>query len=452
MKDSDIQAQIKERLDGWRINESVWDWIVRKTGIKPTIGGIESLAEKANISRTALRKLKKTQQHSLSRQDLRDSLAKYTFEIPSVKEPVKLGYYGYPPGYTYVALPAAHQRGYKELTTQSLSEAHRKDSPDTEFWLSPEQEKINHRIKTDFGNIVKLSKSNLEPCEYCVHVQYDSWPPDELESSIRGIPAHSEDCLVLHLSTQKHKLYGAASVRHGYGFELTIKICENCLNKLSEIFLVPISSLVTKIMSRHLLSQPKVASELGVPQATISRLLNNKTDFIKPNLLKNLYELWWFGPESIYKNEHRRLLLLVVDNWFDSGIDPELASKIESECHPDYPPWEEDWEFLIERGAITEPPGFSAFRKSDDFDFFYDGVAIESDFIGINADSEEVSFDFRVKYIFNYWTRDKGQRCESGTLSIRYVLVNIKNRLLSEYFFFESECSYKDLFHDDDFF
>lgn len=443
VKDSNIQTQLEERLGGWRINESVWDWIVRKTGIKPTIGGIEELAGKANISRTALRKLKKTQQHSLSRQDLRDSLAKYTFEIPGVKEPVKLGYYGYPPGYTYVELASADQEDHKRLPTQSLSEAHRKDFPNPEARLSPEQKEINNRIKTDFDNIIELSKPALYQCEHCESVKYDDDLPDQ---SLVGIEL-PEDCVLVHFSTHKDKLYGAASVRHGKGFELEVKLCKSCLNKLSETFLIPVSSLIKKIMSRYRLNQPEVASEIGVPQVAISRLRNDKTDFVKPDLLKKLYELWWIGPEVIYKNEHRRLIPFILDEIINNEPDHLFIREMEIECDPWYPPWKEDWEFLIKRGAITEPPGFSAFRKSDYFDFSYDGFVIESDFLGMCANSNEVSFDFRVKYRFSYLTRDQGHRIEGGILSIRYVLVDIRNRLISEYLFFESECSYKDLFH-----
>ncbi|WP_287816285.1 hypothetical protein [Idiomarina sp.] len=436
MKDSNIQTQIEERLDGWRINESVWDWIVRKTGIKPTIGGIEELAGKANISRTALRKLKKTQQHSLSRQDLRDSLAKYTFEIPGVKEPVKLGYYGYPPGYIYVE-PSASQRIYKRYTKRSLSKSLLAESLDPESWLSPEQKEINNRIKANFDYIIELSKSTRGICELCQPVDYNLCLDESVPET---------DCVVIHLSTHKHKLYGPASVEHGKGFELEIKLCKSCLDKFSKIFLIPVSSLIKEIMSRYSLNQPKVASEIGVPQVTISRLLNDTTDFVKPDLLKRLYGFYRLGPDSFYKHEHWRLLLLIIDNHAEKIDDDELYESMTYECLPDYPPWEDDGGFLEEIGAITAPNAYITYLESGDRDIFDEGLVVDSEYLGMYADSNEVFYKFRVEYTYNSKSGypEHENTSEGGSLTIKYVLVDIKNQLVSEYLFYDRECSYED--------
>ena len=444
VKDLDIQAQIKERLDGWRINESVWDWIVRKTGIKPTIGGIESLAEKANISRTALRKLKKTQQHSLSREDLRNALAKYTYTIPGMNEPVKLGYYGYPPGYMYVEPRPALQQVYKEFSPQSLNESRQVGYQEPEVRYTAKQEEINNRIKSDFFDIIELAKfnphskltwrSNIDSCEYCKSDKNSCSATDEKSQYIEGML--DLDIYVIYLSTHKKRLYGTAAIIPGKGFELQVEICENCIVELSGIFLIPISSLINKIMLRYNLSQPNVASEIGVPQVTISRLLNDKIDFIKPDLLKKLYDFWRFGPETMYKNEYWRIMPFILDEGLDNKPDSFLIEKMEAECDPWFPPWEDDWEFLIEHGAIAKHSGFTELMKSDHFD----SVITYSEFLGMRFNSNEVYFEFRVKYSLNFWHEDGFSfQKASGILSVKYVLVDIKSRLLSEYFFFEIE-------------
>ncbi len=447
MKDSNIQTQIEERLDGWRINESVWDWIVRKTGIKPTIGGIEELAGKANISRTALRKLKKTQQHSLSRQDLRDSLAKYTYTIPGVNEPVKLGYYGYPPGHTYIEPRPALQQVYKEFSPQPLNEARQIGYKEPEVRLTTKQKEINNRIKSDFDHIAKLAKFNpfvdlawgvdsTDSCEYCKPHKNNWSATNEQHQNIGEKP--DLDIFFMYLSTHKHKLYGAAAIRPGKGFELEIEICEHCLSELSEIFLIPISSLIKKIMLRYNLSQPNVASEIGVRQVTISRLLNDKTDFVKPDLLKKLYDFWRFGPETIYKSEHQRLLPLLLDNELINNQEHPFFEfyEMEVECGPWFNPWDGDWEFLMEKGAIARDWAFAELMKSD----YFDSVVIDTEFLGVCANSNEIYFDFRVKYSSNFYgSAGPIKRLGGGTLSIRYVLVDIRHRLLSEYFFFEIE-------------
>lgn len=446
VKDSNIQTQIEERLDGWRINESVWDWIVRKTGIKPTIGGIEELAGQANISRTALRKLKKTQQHSLSRQDLRDSLAKYTFEIPGVKEPVKLGYYGYPPGYIYVEPRPALQQVYKEFSSQPLNEARQVGYQEPEVRLTTKQKEINKRIKSDFDHIPELIKfSSLDDlplamhciglCEYCKPHQ-NSWSATNKQHQyIEDMPGR--DFFPMYLSTHKHKLYGAAAIRPGKGFELEIEICEHCLSEISEIFLIPISYLIKKIMLRYNLSQPNLASEIGVRQVTISRLLNDKTDFINPDLLKKLYDFWRFGPETIYKNEYQRLLPSILDNGLINSQKNSVFEfdEMEIEYNPWLPPWEEDLEFLIDRGAISNPSVLTNLIKFEPFS----SVVIDSEFLRMFVDSNEIYFEFKVKYTVNLCDNGVVFEKAKGTLSIKHVLVDIKNRLLSEYFFFEIE-------------
>lgn len=436
VEDSEIDAQLKERLDGWRINENVWDWIVRKTGIKPTIGGIEELAKSPDISRTTLRKLKKEQPFSLSRQDLRNGLAKVSFPVPRVKEPIKLGYYGYPPGYKYVEAQPARQRRNRKLSTQtSLSEGRPINCQEPKAQLSPEQEKINKRIKDDFNYIVELSKPTRQVCEFCQPIDY-SLCPDQT--------APITNCLALNLSTHKHKSYGAASVKHGKGFELEIKLCKSCLKKYLQTFLLPISSLIRKTMSRYRLSQPKIASELGIPQVAISRLLNDKTEFIRPDLLKRLYGLYRLGPDSFYRYEHWRLLLLIIDNHAEKISDDELYENMNYECLPDYPPWEDDSGFLEEIGAIKAPQAFITFLESGNSDIFDGGLVVDSEYLGMYADSNEVSCKFRIDYTFN---SNSGypyheNTSEGGSLIIKYVLVDIKNRLQSEYLFYDSESSY----------
>lgn len=434
---SKIDAQLKERLDGWRIGENVWDWVVRKTGIKPTIGGIEWLAERPNmISRTTLRKLKKDQPLSLNRQDIRDRLAKYTFTIPGIKEPIKLGYYGYPPGYQFDALPATDQIGVKRQSNETLKELQNIDFQGAEFRLLPQQKHINKRIKDDFDYVIESSEISFDLCQYCQFARYNGFLPDESMHEPRVL--RFEDCISIYLSTHINKIYGVASVKRVKGFELEVQICRTCLYELSEAFLSPIPSLVEKVMSRYHLSQQKLASEMDVEQVTISRLLNSKTEFVKHDLLDKLYKIWQQGPSSKYEKEHQRLLPLIVDYKADVISEDDLFNRIKKGFNPLNPPWEEDSNFLLEQKAITEPVHLNDYKKSGNWDPFDDGLFIDSDYLQMYADSDEISLDFRVKYRFTL-----GSWSGVGTVSIRYVLVSIENRLLSEYLFYESECSYK---------
>lgn len=442
VKESMSEHQIAERLDDWRIGESVWNWIVRKTCIKPTIGGIETLAGH-NISRTALRQLKKTQQCSLSRQDLRESLAKYTFEVPGVKKAVRLGYYGYSPGCTYVEPPTIQPECVKflRLPIYTLGRIHQFKFLGPENLLCSKQYEINKKIKADFYYAIKLAneyltvpiRGELDACDYCKESDHERTIPDELKYLGSGEPPNREFYYV-YLSTHKTKLYGAASIKNGKGFELEVLICEHCLRELTDVFLMPVSSLIKKIVCSYNLSQPEIASELSVPQLMISRLLNDKIEFIKSDLLGELYALWRFGPKIIYKNEHQRLLPLALDYGLDE-YRTELLEEMTRECDPFMPPWDDNPDFLVEAGAIRprrvpfEGPGDGNTECCID----------KTDFLGVTASSNEVFFSFKVEYHFWYLGRDElfddeGTR-EFGSLSIKYILVDIENRLLSKYEF-----------------
>ena len=121
--------KFRKRKDGWKINESVWDWLLRKTDINPTKANIKRLADEMFIGEATLHRLKKTGQHSINRENLRVQLSKHRIKIPGVDD-YSLGYYGYPPGTKYV-----DQHSSK---------------------LSKEQRKVNKRIESDLQEIFDI--------------------------------------------------------------------------------------------------------------------------------------------------------------------------------------------------------------------------------------------------------------------------------------------------------
>lgn len=53
------EAYINERIDGWRIGESVWGWLLRKTNIQPSKSNIKRLADEMFIGEATIHRDKK---------------------------------------------------------------------------------------------------------------------------------------------------------------------------------------------------------------------------------------------------------------------------------------------------------------------------------------------------------------------------------------------------------
>lgn len=428
-----VKDYAKKRLKGWQINESVWGWIVRKTDIKPTIGGIDELAKAYNVNRNTLRTLKKTQQCSMT-EHTRKQLAKYSFKIPEVEGTCNLDDYGYPSGHKYVEPESVSRKDSTSTQTYSSGASHRKRAVAQHHQkreLSQEQKAINDRISSDFNDIVNLSESTYGICQFCQPVDFN------LKSDVN---ATSKNCKLISLSTHKHKRYGPASIAFGKGFELEVKICEKCLKRHKIIFLIPISSLIKKIMLLYRLSQNILAEELKGPGVTakISRLLNDKTDFIDLDFLRKLYGIYLLGPNiHYYKNEHLRLLMLAVDHH--AGIISREVMFDKMEVEP--APWEAYPNFLLEgdfvsEGLIAEPEDYEKYHN-------YSGGSelnvkiLSSEFIGSYFDSNKVSLEYEVKYevVVTINVPDVEERVlDEGVLKVEHLLIDIKNREIADFY------------------
>lgn len=398
---------IEERQHGWRINESVWSWLIRRTNIRVTKANIKQLADELFVGEATLHRLKKTKQHSINRESLRDQLSRYLIKIPGANDKQLLGYYGYPPGTKYVE--------------------------DTNSTLSPIQQNINSRLRSDFEKIKSIADINEDTCDFCQPISYHL-TPDERAPKI--------ECISIFLSTHRYKQYGAASRQKGKGFELEIKLCKICLKKHSKVFLIPVSSLIKKILNKYNLKQPQLALELGVTQGVISRILHDKAVFINPILLKKIYGLYRIGPDSYYKNEHWKLLLFVADFMAEKIDEEELHDKMKSECYPNSTPWDDDPNFLMEIGL--EPMNEDEYRREfkhvrsnfECHELNRKLIILSTEPYDIYFDSNEISYKFEVNYNFDSnsgypYFENSG---EHGTITVQYVLVNIKKRLRSEFF------------------
>jgi transcriptional regulator with XRE-family HTH domain len=396
----------KERQDEWKINESVWDWIVRKTDINPTKKGIEKLANELFIGEATLYRLKKSKQHSLNRESQRSLLSKHVIKAKGFDEQFKLGYYGYPPDSVYIDEPQVIQS----------------------------QKDINNRITSDFLKIVELAgyKKN-QICQFCDPVNYELMTDEN---------ATTKECTSIFLSTHRFKQYGAAAIRKGKGFELHISLCNKCLKKNDEIILIPVSSLIKKIINRFNLKQPQVAHELGVTQGVISRLLYDKAAFIDPELLTKIYGLYTIGPDSFYRHEHWKLLLLIADYCAEKLSEEEMLEKIVDECYlsAEYMPWYDDpssffWEYDIGNRPQTGNLVILGTSASE-----------------IYFDSNKISYTLEVDYMYE---SDSGyphfeNTSTAGGFTIEYILVDIKKRLHSEFMLKEEVLEVVNRVLDDD--
>lgn len=397
------EAYINERIDGWRIGESVWDWLLRKTNIQPSKSNIKRLADEMFIGEATIHRLKKTAQHSLNRESLRELIAKYKFEIPGFKEEISMGSYGYPNGIRYIAAPES-------------------DAAQT-------QQKINLRIRADFKKIVGEYDESESICNFCQPISYELIPDKH---------SRPTKCKTIFLSTHRSKQYGAASKEKGKGFELEITLCRTCLNKHTETFLLPVSSLIEKIIKKYRLKQPQLANELNVPQGVISRLLHDKTVFINPSLLKKIYGLYHIGPDSYYRSEHWKLLLVIVDHLADKLSYEEMCSKME-EYDPEDPIWKYNPSLLEEMDVIgpTESDNIDLLEEYQHPNILFEEQQVElshcnTKFLGLNFDSNEISCWYEIDFEYSrmvYYPDVETIDCGGGTVILKYVLINIQRRL-----------------------
>ncbi|MDP5032375.1 helix-turn-helix transcriptional regulator, partial [Paraglaciecola sp.] len=293
-----------------------------------------------------------------------------------------LGYYGYPPDTVYIDGPQVIQS----------------------------QKDINHRITSDFLKIIELAgyKKN-QLCQFCDPINYDLMTDEN---------ASTKECTSIFLSTHRFKQYGAAAIKKGKGFELHISLCNKCLKKNDEIFLIPVSSLIKKIINRFNLKQPQVAHELGVTQGVISRLLYDKAAFIDPELLTKIYGLYTIGPDSFYRHEHWKLLLLIADYCAEKLSEEEMLDKMEVEYHPDSD-MDVDVFSYYDIGP-SEGQGELVITGTTCSEMYFD--------------SNKICYTYYVEYMYE---SDSGyphfeNTSTSWNVEFEYVLVDVKKRLRSD--------------------
>ncbi|KPD21922.1 helix-turn-helix domain-containing protein [Idiomarina abyssalis] len=397
--------KFRKRKDGWKINESVWDWLLRKTDINPTKANIKRLADEMFIGEATLHRLKKTGQHSINRENLRIQLSKYRIKIPGVDD-YSLGYYGYPPGTKYV-----DQHSSK---------------------LSKEQRKVNKRIESDLQEIFDIADDAKSICYFC---------------QLANKQPLRTDCVSIFLSTHRDKQYGPASISKGKGFELGLTLCEECMNFSREMLLAPVSCLIPKILKKYKLKQPQLAAELGVNQAVISRLIHAKEVFIKPELLKKLYRLYRIGPDTYHRHKHWKLLLIIADFIAGKFDEEEMIDRMGGFCSPGYLPWEEEHPSfledcdLIEYDPNNDPNDFDnkPFNYSEDITL----TILDTESDEIYFDSNEIFYRFKVKYeyhkecISGYPYFESANSFYESVIIFDYVLVNVKKRLTDEFISYE---------------
>lgn len=423
--DAHVKDCAHERLKGSQVNESVWDWIVRKTGIRPTISGIDELAKAYSVNRNTLRKLKKTQQCSMT-EHTRKQLAKYSFKIPGVEKTCYLDDYGYSSQEKFVD-PSSLPKDVTNNTSNLEGETRR---PDQKQRLSSDQEAFNEKINSDFNYIIRLSKTIFGKCQFCEPTDFDLKP---------DVKTSSKNCKIVHLSTHKNKRYGPASAYAGKGFELEVMICDKCLEKYRTNFLLPVNSLVQKIMHSYQLSQNELAEELKQPGGTakISRLLNNKIDFINPDFLRKLYGIYLLGPDIHYfREEHLRLLMLTVDHHAGLISQEVMLDKMGLEPSP----WESNPDFLlngdfVSEGLIPEP------EKYIEYQYYPGGADLEveirsSELTDLYFDSTKVALEYEVEYeviVITSRPEIEERLLDEGRLKINSLLIDKKSRQISEF-------------------
>ncbi|MFB2728154.1 hypothetical protein ACE02H_11875 [Shewanella mangrovisoli] len=367
--------EINSRLDGWKINESVWDWLVRKTNLRATKANIKKLADDMYIGEATLHRLKKTKQHSLNRESLRKQLSKYTFEISGFNIKSSLGYYGYPPGTVYV------NRSSEDLNNEQIG--------------------INNVIKSDFFKVISNTEKECVLCDFCNAKDYDFNLYETTKES---------DGYYLFLSTHRHKQYGAVSNVGGKGFDLEFAFCEKCLHDYYAVLLMPISSLIKLITEKHKLSQHQIAIKLNVLQGVISRVENDKLAFVNHKLLKKLYGLYLIGDYSDNQSNYNKLLSVIVD--FTAGkIDfdtlcvnmgeVDACFNLMSPLGDFYTPSECEQipfslDFLMEYGYIDViAKNFDGGTPTSSVEY-----TIKNKILGVYVDSEEISCWYEIDYRF----------------------------------------------------
>lgn len=251
----------------WQIEDSVKTWLTRNLNLDKR-GRKQSLIDHEGIDESTLYKMIKEDLYFFSTENRRNE-----FATLSLLDDIKghLGLYGYP----------SNQNINSKINSETIN-----NDKEANTLFEERKNILLERKKSDLKKIASNIPLSSGRCFFehrCCQFIRDK--KKQVET----------DGVSFYLTSHAQKLFGAFRPTRSKRFEAKFFVCTKCLNEYSDIFAKDISKIIKETAEKYRFKQSDLAKRLEVYQGYISKIYNDKVNFLKPELVKNIYRLWLKG-------------------------------------------------------------------------------------------------------------------------------------------------------------
>lgn len=250
----------------WQIEDSVKMWLTRNLNLDKR--GRKQFLIDEGIDESTLYKMIKEDLYFFSTENRRNE-----FATLSLLDDIKghLGLYGYP----------SNQNIKSKINSETIN-----NDKEANTLFEERKNILLERKKSDLKKIASNIPLSSGKCFFehrCS--QFIRYKNKQVET----------DGVSFYLTSHAQKLFGAFRPTRSKRFEAKFFVCTKCLNEYSDIFAKDISEIIKETAKKYRFKQSDLAKRLEVNQGYISKIHNDKVNFLKPELVKNVYQLWLKG-------------------------------------------------------------------------------------------------------------------------------------------------------------